>query len=587
MASRRQIRLWLSIALTAIGLLLVTWIGLRRQVAADTDLKSAGDSVTQIARSGDGAANAPPIRLVDEASERGIVMTHGPGARNRLLTEDTGSGLAWGDYDSDGDFDLYLVNFRAQSAPAGTDSRNRLYRNDGSTFVDVTERAGVGDPEGFGMGAAFADFDGDGDLDLYVTNVGPNRLFVNRGDGRFSERAEQYGVAGSQWSIGASWGDYDRDSRLDLYVSNYVDYDARIDDRSSGQPEWQSIPLALNPNVFDPQANQLYHQRHDGRFVDVGPETGVSNPRGRGMATTFFDHDGDGWLDLYVANDVSANALYRNRAAELGAALFEDASAATGTADPRGSMGLSVADVIGPDGATDGRADLFVSHWVTQENAFYVAVTANSGRIEYRDRIRQLGAGELSTDRVGWGSGFVDLDLDGRLDLAIANGSTLELDSDPSRLEAQAPFLLWNDGQRFWDIAGTAIGDQRWVARGLAVCDFDRDLDSDLAISVNRGAPLLLVNHVDDTAQRSALAVRALAPAAMAHGARISVRVGEQPQTRWLAADASYASGHCPELLFGLGTARSSAEIVVEWLGGPRQILRAVPSRRVIVVSRG
>ena len=544
----------LAVVATGLGVLAVAGASLLLERSRETDLMDPEASVTTERRH-EIPEHAPTLHFEDVAEESGLEAHPAPERRGRLLTEDTGSGLAWGDYDRDGDPDLYLVGFPTASAPEGAPS-NRLYRNDDGSFVDATAAAGVGDPEGFGMGASFADFDADGWPDLYVTNRGPNRLFRNLGDGRFEEVAQAHGVDDPGWSTSVAWGDYDRDGRLDLYVANYVDFDEDMLRKSdSGDAAWQGIPLSMNPNAFAAQPNRLYRQLADGTFRDVAAEAAASDPQGRSLGTAAVDMDGDGWLDLYVANDVSPNALLRNLAEE-GEILFEEKSWATGTADPRGSMGIAVADLAFEDSG-DGLADLFITHWVAQENAFYLSVRAADGFIEYRDRAQSVGLGQISTDTVGWGCAFLDLDLDGRLDLAVANGSTLEV-GDPPSLEAQSMFLFWNDGIRFWNLApaaGAAAREPR-VARGLAAADYDRDGDVDLAISVNRGAPVLLRN--DSAVAGHWLAIRLEAPDALTRGARVRLTGPLGTQTRWYGSDASFASSHFPELVFGLGESRRS-----------------------------
>lgn len=565
--TRRVRRIWLSIAWTIGGLIALLGIGVWLDRARDTDLQDPTANVSAEFMH-EVPADAPRLELRDVASEVGITAVMGPGPRGRTLPEDTGSGLAWGDYDGDGDDDLYLAGFAGPlgvgADPAGT---NRLYRNDGGSFVDVTEQARVADLEGFGMGAFFADIDDDDDLDLYVTNFGANRLFRNRGDGAFDEVAAELGLDDERWSIAAAFADYDRDGRLDVYVTSYVDYDATaaINVSAPADPNWQGVPYTLNPNAFDPVANGLFHQGPGGRFEDRALELGASDPNGRSLAATFVDLDGDGWLDLYVANDVSPNALLLNRGGEIGDALFEDVSSRTGTADPRGSMGVSVAD-LPFEGETDGRPDLFVTHWVAQENALYQAIELG-GRLEYRDRVRKYRLAEVSTDRVGWGSAFVDFDLDGRLDIAVANGSTLE--ENPETLQSQPMFLFWNGGDRFYDIV-SAWGeglDRPIVGRGLAVSDYDLDGDADLAIAINRGRPLLLSNQ--GAPRATWLGVRVTGPAASTAGARVRVESARADATRWVGADVSFASSHSSEQLFGLGD-DSTARVDVTYADGRR-----------------
>lgn len=577
---KRTTRIWVALGATVTGtglvVALAAWTGARR----DTDLADGSASVSRdFVHSA--PTEAPELTFVDVAAEVGLTESHAPGARNRLLPEDTGSGLAWGDVDGDGDPDLYVVDFAAP---------NRLYLNQGDgTFQEAAEAAGVADEPGFGMGAAFADYDDDGDLDLYVTNRGPNRLFRNRGDGTFDEMSAAAGVDDPSWSTGAVWGDLDRDGHLDLYVANYLAFDdAAVRTLGSGSGHgagrWTEVPYTLNPNAFDPQPNRFYRNRGDGTFEEVALPSGVSNPGGRSLAVTACDLDGDGWLDLYVNNDVSPNALFRNQGEDGLPGLFEDRSAAAGVADPRGSMGLSVTDLDGSEtGGPDGLPDLFVSHWVAQENALYQAVRGAGGRLEYRDRSRNRRLAEVSIERVGWGSVFADLDLDGRSDLVVVNGSTLERPGQAEHLTPETMFLFWNEGDRFHDLApqaGEATA-RPHNARGLAAADYDLDGDVDLAVSVNRGPPLLLRN--DTPREHHGLAVRLEAPAAALHGARVEVETSVGRQVRWLGCDASFLSGHEPALLFGLGSEDIARSVTVTWADGTTSRLESVTAGSLVV----
>jgi hypothetical protein len=574
----------ISVTATTVGLLLLVVVGRQVALSRNTDLADAEGSVATEFRH-QIPEHAPPLRFQDVAAEVGISFRHGRGERRRLLPEDTGSGCAWGDFDGDGDPDLYAVNFPQDPArPDPVADSNRLYRNDRRQFVDVTDAAGVGDPDGFGMGASFADVDNDGDLDLYVTNHGPNRLFRNRGDGTFEEDAARAGVAAASWSCGVTWGDVDRDQDLDLYVCNYLEYSELPEGSSSGSPEWEGIPFTLNPNSYDPQANQLYLNRGDGTFEEAGVRLGVDNRSGRSLGATFCDFDGDGWLDLYVNNDVSQNAMYLNLGdqCEEDGKRFLEISALTGTADPRGSMGLSVGDVSDRKNSTDGYPDLFITHWVAQENALYIGMRFAPGQFEFRDRVRQYRLGEVSTDTVGWGAAMVDLDLDGHLDIAVANGSTLELQGNKSLLTAEPLFLFWSDAGRFHDLApasGGATG--LHCARGLAAADFDADGDVDLAVSVNRGTLLLLRNESETP--HHALTVRLEAPASLCFGARIEVKTPAGVQTRWWGADVSYASMHHTDVVFGLGEESHAESVQVFWADGSDSLVSNTPAELVVV----
>ncbi|MAG58587.1 MAG: hypothetical protein CMJ83_20045 [Planctomycetes bacterium] len=591
--SRRKQRIWVSVLGTLVGLALLTWGGLWMMSSRDTDLTDPTAGVTASFRDAEGAG-APPIRFTDVASSLGVSFRHGPGPRGRTLPEDSGSGVAWGDADGDGDWDLYVVNFPGPlGQPPDPAGGNRLYRNDGGRFTDVSEAAGVVDLQGFGMGATFADYDGDGDQDLYVTNLGPNRLYRNRGDGTFEDVAVAAGVADPAWSTGATWGDFDRDGHLDLYLCNYVEYDVESDGDAYVMDiggAAHGIPYTLNPNSFDPVSNRLFRNRGDGTFEDVAERLGVHNPEGRSLSAVLCDLDGDGWLDIYVNNDVSTNRLYRNLGGEVtseGLPQFADLSAITGTADPRGSMGLSIAEIGGMLGEPDGLPDMFITHWIAQENALYLSVRMPGGGLEYRDKTRRLRLGEMSIDTVGWGCALVDLDRDGRPDLVVANGSTLEDKEDPRHLVPEPVFVLWNTGTRFVQVAASA-GNQaarRHNGRGLAAADFDNDGDVDIAIVVNRGHLMLLRNETKT--ENRALKVLLRGTPAVCMGARVEVETVEGRQIRWWGADVTFLGMHASEMVFGLGESPAAKRVIVTWADGGSTTVENVQAGRLVVPRRG
>lgn len=551
--------------------------------ARDTDLADPSAGITTEHAGGPRPPGAPAITLVDVTAELGL-RPGPPAPRTRLLTEDTSGGVAWGDVDGDGDLDLAAAGLAPEDDPAGQPAA-RLWRADPHGFTDSTGSSGIADPETacLGMGVYFVDFDADGDVDLHLTCVGPDRLYRNRGDGVFDEVAEAAGVADSGWSTGAAWGDFDRDGHLDLYLARYVDFEhGDTAPPLSPQPGWEGMPFTLNPSSFDALPNRLFRNRGDDTFEELALPAGVADPGGRSLAVTTLDLDADGWLDLYVANDVSPNALLRNLTGRVGALVFEDLSAPTGSADPRGSMGLCAADLGAGSHPVDGRPDLFVTHWVAQENALYQTVATAAG-FEVRDRTRVLGLGEVSLEYVGWGCAAIDLDLDGRLDLVVANGSTLEDRTDPMRLRPEPMLLMWNDGAMFRDLgpwAGAATS-RPLHGRGLAAADFDRDGDVDLALARNRSSPLVLRNDTPRTG--ASLAVTFEGRPSRLRGARIEVVQGSSTQVRWLGSDASYLSSHALEMLFGLGSARGVDRIEAHWADGSRSVLGPQPAGRLVL----
>ncbi|MFQ5505545.1 MAG: FG-GAP repeat domain-containing protein, partial [Planctomycetota bacterium] len=392
-----------------------------------------------------------PVAFREVSREAGIDFTHFWGCRSIQLPEDMGSGLAWGDYDGDGDPDLYAVN---QAGPltereswGKSPASSRLYRNDGNgTFTDVSARAGLEVRE-LGMAAVWADADSDGDLDLLLTHYGSMQLYRNDGDGSFTDVTREAGLEERGYWSGASFGDYDRDGDLDLYVCGYVHYTFDPADRKRTSSAYASvIPASLNPSTYKPQHNALFENDGEGHFADVTERAGVANVAGRSLGAAWCDFDEDGWLDLYVANDISDNVMYRN----LGDGTFEDKSHASWVADYRGAMGMAIADWD-----SDHDLDMFITHWIAQENALYVNLlseqkslksSGDQGFVQFQDDADQMGVGQIALDYIGWGSDFLDFDNDGRLDLFVVNGSTFQEKDRPDRLVPMRNLLFWNGG---------------------------------------------------------------------------------------------------------------------------------------------
>jgi len=533
---------------------------------------------------------APVPRLTNITVAAGLSGFHNfAGDRASELPEDMGPGLAWGDYDLDGDDDLFLVG-----AGGGMETAEEslapcaLFEN----LADGTFRPVAGFPETRirGLGAAWADYDGDGFLDLVVAGYNALRLFHNEaGSGRFT-RDERLPDRPGFWSA-VTWGDFDGDRRLDLYVANYVRY--ADDDNSHTEFSDQlgtAVPYTLNPASYPPGLNALYRQEPDGSFRDVANELEVQNPDGRSLGALWHDFDQDGRLDLYVANDVSDNVFYRNTGHG-----FEDVSHAAWVADYRSAMGLAVGDVD-----RDGDDDLFVTHWVAQENALYENLWANFNAtapttagatnrqpdlrpIRFVDIADQKGLGQIALRQVGWGTEFADFDHDGWLDLVVANGSTLEVEGPaPKRLQPQETFLFWNrQGSFFHNMTPLHQGlQEKHVSRGLACADFDNDGDLDLAIA-DHGEGVRLFRN--DMAHGHWLKVRLRSRNAQGvangfgYGSTAIAWVDGAPLRRSVTG-VSYLSQSSVVLHWGLGSAERVDRLEVRWHGGETNVFGNLPA---------
>jgi hypothetical protein len=530
-----------------------------------------------------------PFKFSNELETSGIIFQHFPATRNSLLPEDMGSGLAWGDFDNDGDADLFLVNFYGsilEPIPDNASNGNHaLYRNDGNgKFTDVAEAAGLKQPS-FGLAAAWGDYDNDGDLDLYITNYGANQLYRNDSNGTFTDVTKQAQVGDINFSTGCVWGDYDNDGNIDLYVANYVEFDYRAADIEQASSQYGSeIPYTINPSSYSAVSNRLYRNLGDGTFADVAEAAGVANPDGRSLSAVWFDFDNDGFIDLYVANDISNNGVYHN----LGDGTFVDIGASSLAADYRGAMGLAVGDY-----EHDGDFDLFVTHWLAQENAFFENMliggfndAAGKPSLFFTDGADMLGGlGQISLKMVGWATGFADFDNDGYLDLWVVNGDTLEIASDNTRLKPQLMHIFnQQPGKGFFEISKQAapVLTEALVGRGGAQADYDGDGKMDIAVMVHGGIPLLLHNTSTKNSHWLAVRLRQTGGNTHALGARVTVRNGTEIQTAQVGTEGSYLSQHSTDLHFGLGTVTKVDEIIIYWPDGVVEKQQNVEVNRVV-----
>jgi hypothetical protein len=536
----------------------------------------------------------PNVTFTDVTEPAGIKFKHFHGTRSTQLPEDMGSGVAWIDYNKDGHLDLFIVNnagplTHSQDQRARSPAHCTLYRNDGDgTFTDVSEAAGL-DIRVHGMGTAWGDYNNDGWPDLFITTYGVNYLFRNNGDGTFTDISDTAGVGSSEgfWA-GAAWGDFNRDGYLDLYVTGYVEYTRTLDGTSTSQYDVET-PASLNPSAFPPHRNLLYRNEGDGTFTEIGRRAGVENPEGRGLMATWADFTNDGWPDLYVANDVSDNALYEN----LGDGTFRNISHSARVADYRGAMGLAVGDW---DGDLD--LDLFITHWLAQENALYTYLGASSQGPQFMDEADRYGLGQISLDYVGWGTSFLDYDNDGRLDLFVVNGSTLQKPDRPEELVPMPDLLFWNRGKKagFYEaaeVSGKAVFttpngqslSRPYVGRGAAVGDYDNDGDLDIFIVNHDGPGRLLRNEQAGKDHWLNVQLHGRASNRSAIGTRLRLVADTTAQVREVAAQGSYLSQNSLVQHFGLGTIDRVDTLVVNWPSGHRQTLTEIPVDQTIAVT--
>ena len=527
-------------------------------------------------------ASAEPasVRFTDVTEEAGIGFRHFKGATGkRYLPETMGSGVAVLDFDQDGWMDLFFVNgWRLElGRPEGAGSI--LYRNRGDgTFADVTREAGLGF-HAYGMGAAAGDYDNDGFPDLYVTNVGLNRLYRNNRDGTFSDITVEAGVGDPSWGASAAWLDADNDGNLDLFVTNYVHW-------SPSQDQWCGYgPGAKHyctPEIFPGDTSRLFRNLGGGRFRDVTKESGLSNPSGKALGVALWDFDGNGLMDLVVAEDTQPDKIYLNR----GGFRFEEVGTRNGfgfseSGQARAGMGVDVADAD-----NDGGGVVAVTNFSYEGIGFY-----RWGRgLNFIDQAVPAGIGQPSLLSLGFGLLFLDYDLDGWQDLFAVNGHIDDLvETVQTRLTyRQRPLLFRNrrDG-RFLPMgreAGPAL-DQAYAGRGAAAIDYDNDGDLDLVVTENGGPAHLLRNQGGNRNNWIQVRLTGTVSNRDGVGALVTVKSGSTTQRRYRRTGSSYLSQSDPRLFFGLGDSTSVDRLEVRWPSGAEQVLQNIPAGRLLVVT--
>lgn len=553
---------------------------------ADADRGAPGrssgpDAAADAATSADGAVLADPSvtppPFAEVAGQLGIDFVHNTGAFGlKWLPETMGSGCAWVDIDSDGDSDLLLLS--GKDFPGHSTGRRQtvaLYRNDGGRFTDISMQAGLNSPL-YAMGVTYGDYDNDGDADLYITALGPNRLYRNDG-GTFTDVAEAMGVADPGFGSSAAWFDFDKDADLDLFTLNYVSWTPETDVYCSLDGTNKSY---CTPEVYNGAAPRLY--RNDGSaFTDVTEAAGVGDPTAKALGIVCFDFDGDGWEDVFVANDTQPNFLFRNR----GDGTFEEQGVMAGVAfdeagRARGAMGVDIADYD-----NSGRPSLAIGNFSNE----MLALFHNEGAGFFIDAAPTSAVGRQSLLTLAFGTVFMDVDLDGFLDLFVGNGHVEdEIQKVQERVSyAQPPHLFRNlGGGRFDDIAPRIPAfETPIVARGTAVADFDQDGDLDIAVVTSGGAARLYRNDGEQGAR--ALRLRLEGGAGSNRdgiGARVLVEAGGWKQTQWKRSAHSYASQSESALTFGLGSHAQADRVIVTWPSGKVSVVESAATGQLLVV---
>jgi hypothetical protein len=542
-----------------------------------------------------GFVDGAPVVFADVTRQAGLDKFHhrSGGPEKATVLETPGSGVALLDYDNDGWLDIYLLNGSTLAALQGKEPAPRatlFHNNHDGTFTDVTDKAGVTN-EGWGFGVAVGDYDNDGWPDLYVANYGKNRLYHNNHDGTFTDVAEKAGVTLGGWSTGPTWGDYDHDGFLDLFVPGYVKFDvnhppqAGKDGVAASSCQFRGVNAMCGPRGLPGESDHLFHNNGDGTFTDVSSKAGVSDPQGYyGLASAFVDVDDDGWLDLVVANDSVPRYLYRNHRD----GTFEDLSylsgfALTDVGLAQASMGIAVGDYN-----RDGQVDFYITVFSDDFNTLY----RNDGKASFSEVTFQTGLGTPTIPFLAWGTGFLDFDNDGLLDIFVANGHVYPWvdQRDWGTTWAQRPLLFRNlDGTKFAEVppaTGSGLADVI-PARGAAFGDLFNDGRIDVVVNNMDSIPTLLRNVTKNNNHWIGLKLIGSKSPRDATGTKVFVTANGVRQRADVVSGGSYGSSSDPRVHFGLGSSTKVEKVEIDWPSGKREEIVVPGIDRILTVSEG
>jgi hypothetical protein len=531
---------------------------------------------------------ASTIRFEEISGRAGLkFVTDSSPTPNKNQPETMVSGVALLDYDGDGYLDVYLVNGAAIPSLKKESSKyyNRLFHNNGNlTFTDVTEKAGLAG-EGYGMGAAVGDYDNDGRPDLFLANVTRNQLFRNKGDGTFEEVTAKAGVEGGvldgrkMWSVAAGWFDYNNDGLLDLFVSNYCKWEVNKDPvcLAGGR-----VRAYCHPNNYGPLPNTLYRNNGDGTFTDVSSQTGIAASLGKGMGVVFADYDGDGFPDVFVANDNSPNFLFHN----IGGKRFEEVALEAGVAYDESGRAVSGMGAEFRDINNDGKPDIW--HTAIEHEMFPLFVNAGNG--SFQNMTGRSGLAPQTYQMSGWSNAVGDLDNDGWKDLFVARGNVLDNVAEVAARQYGEPNGVFRNlgNTKFENVTASAGADFQKPAphRGAVLGDLDNDGRLDAVVTVLNGEAKLFHNVSENGNHWILFRLAGTKSNRMGIGAHVKV-TGDDGRVQYNDATTSsgFAASSDPRVHFGLGASKRVREAEIKWPSGARQVLRDLDADRIVPVE--
>jgi hypothetical protein len=535
-----------------------------------------------------GATPAPEVQFTDITQQSKIDFKQENSATtNKYLLETMGGGVALLDYDNDGRLDVFFTNGALINDPmpdnklpdkSGEKFWNRLYhQNADGTLTDVTQRSGLsGAQQGYySMGVAVGDYDNDGFEDIYITGFGGNILYHNNGDGTFTDVSKKAGVGGGGWSASAGFFDYDNDGKLDLFVTRYIDWTVKTN-RYCGEnrPGYRAY---CHPDNYDGVTNILYHNNGDGTFTDVSEKAGVANPRGKGLGVAFADYDGDGFTDIFVANDSVQCFLYHNN----GNGTFSEVGLLAGVGYNEDGKTFAGMGTDFSDYDNDGLPDIVVTDLSNERYILF----RNNGDGSFRDATNQSGLGSASLAFSGWSTRFFDYDNDGWKDLFVAQSHVMDTieKTSPNLKYQEPPLLLHNESGHFARVIAGEVFREDWAGRGAAFGDIDNDGDVDIVVS-NVGQKAYVLRN-DGGNRKNWIGIKTVGTKSNRDGigARIKV-VSGSGLTQYFTVNTAvgYLSASDKRVVVGLGEDSVAKLIEIRWPSGITQKFENVKSRQYL-----